>query len=50
MAETDPKQLITMEQMEQLFKLFQQKHNPRNYITRTEIGRKTNLPKLHNLV
>ena len=28
----------------------QTKHNPRNYITRTEIGRKTYLPKLHNLV
>ena len=28
MAETDPKQLITMEQMEQMFKLFQQMHKP----------------------
>ena len=28
MAETDPKQLITMEQMEHMFKLFQQMHKP----------------------
>ena len=28
MAETDSKQLITMEQMEHMFKLFQQMHKP----------------------
>ena len=28
MAETDPKQLITMEQMEHMFRLFQQMHKP----------------------
>ena len=28
MAETDPKQLITMEQVEHMFKLFQQMHKP----------------------
>ena len=28
MAETDPRQLITMEQMEHMFKLFQQLNKP----------------------
>ena len=32
MAETDSKQLITMEQMEHMFKLFQQMHKPNTTI------------------